>query len=166
MKIVSPSFPIAVLTASASVAQPSLVKQADHWNVFSYPSGGKNVCYTLTVPTESEPAKVDHGSNYFIVAPGSRDNVEYEPQARFGYQLKSGSKVQLQIGDKTFWLFTREDSAWMQNEAREPELLDAMRAGEEMLVKATSRRGTDTSYSFSLEGFTAALKAASACKPG
>lgn len=162
MKIIIPSFAIVVLTASASFAQPSLVKRSDHWNVFSYQSGGKNVCYTLTVPTRSEPADVDHGSNYFIVAPGGGE-VEYEPQARFGYQLNSGTRVQLKIGDKTFWLFTKGDSAWMQNEAREPELVDAMRAGAEMLVKATSRRGTDTSYSFSLDGFTAALTAVNSC---
>lgn len=162
MKTIIPSFAIVALTASAAFAQPSLVKHSDHWNVFSYPSGGKNVCYTLTLPTQSEPASVDHGNNYFIVAPG-RGNAEYEPQARFGYQLKPGTRVQLEIGEKKFWLFTRGDSAWMQNEAREPELVDAMRAGAEMLLKATSRRGTDTSYSFSLDGFTAALKTVNTC---
>lgn len=124
--------------------------------------GGKNVCYMLTVPIQSEPANVDHGGNYFIVAPGG-DKVKYEPQARFGYQLKPDTRVQLEIGDKTFWLFTRGDSAWMQNEAREPELVEAMRAGAEMVLKATSRRGTNTSYSFSLDGFTAAMNAVDAC---
>ncbi|MBX4936503.1 invasion associated locus B family protein [Rhizobium binae] len=163
MKITVSSFAILALSASASFAQPSLVKQSDHWKVFSYPSSGKNVCYTLTVPTQSEPTNLDHGSNYFIVAPATGGRVEYEPQARFGYPLKSGTRVQLQIGDKTFWLFTKDDSAWMQNEGREPELVDAMRAGAEMVVKATSHRGTATSYSFSLDGFTAALKAVDTC---
>ncbi|PKA39903.1 hypothetical protein CWR43_29950 [Rhizobium sullae] len=164
MKIVISSFAIALLTASASSAQPSLVKQFDDWNVLSYPSNGKDVCYVLTMPTRSEPANVDHGSNYFIVAPATRGQAKYDPQARFGYQLKSGSRVRLDVGDKTFWLFTKGDSAWMQNAAREPELVGALRAGAEMLLKATSQRGTNTTYSFSLAGVTAALKKLDDCR--
>ncbi|AHG48882.1 signal peptide protein (plasmid) [Rhizobium leguminosarum bv. trifolii CB782] len=166
MKIAVPFFLITALTTSAAFAQPTLVKQVEHWNVFSYSQGGKNVCYTLAAPTQSEPTDVDHGKNYFIVGRVSREEPKYEPQARFGYQLRPGTKVEVQIGDKTFWLFTKGDRAWMQNETRGPELVDAMRAGAEMLVKATSQRGTDTSYSFPLDGFTAAFKAVTACRLG
>ena len=141
MRFVIPSFAIVLLTASVTFAQPTLVKQFDHWSVLSYPSDGKDVCYALSVPTRSEPANVDHGRNYFIVASGNPGQTKYEPQARFGYPLKSGTRVRLDVGDKTFWLFTKGDSAWMQNEAREPELVDAMRAEAEMILKATSQRG-------------------------
>jgi invasion protein IalB len=38
-----------------------------------------------------------------------------------------------------------------------------MKAGSSMTVKAISRRGTDTSYSYSLKGVTAALNQIASC---
>jgi hypothetical protein len=55
-----------------------------------------------------------------------------------------------------FTLFSRGNSGWVENAAEEPQLVAAMKAGTSMTVKAISRRGTNTSYSYSLKGVTAA----------
>ena len=53
----------------------------------------------------------------------------------------------------------------MANAAEEQRLVGAMKAGTRMTVKGVSQRGTNTSYSYSLSGITAALDAvAKACK--
>ncbi|MBY5371114.1 hypothetical protein HFO93_29410 [Rhizobium leguminosarum] len=152
------------LTTGTANAQPVMLKQFGDWGAYSYRDGTKTLCYILTTPVTSEPPNVDHGKNYFIVGPGPDPLIKYEPQAQMGYQLKDDSRIKLDIGDKTFWLFSRGNRAWMQNETREPELVDAMRAGSDMVLSATSKRGTATRYSFSLSGVTAALKRIAKCQ--
>jgi invasion protein IalB len=81
-----------------------------------------------------------------------------------GYPLQSNSKVNVTIDGKTFVMFTKDKAAWVENAAEEPALVAAMKGGSEMTVKATSGRGTSTSYAYSLSGVSAALKQIESCK--
>jgi invasion protein IalB len=72
--------------------------------------------------------------------------------------------VQVTVGDKSFSMFTRGKSAWLENAAEEPQLIAAMKAGSDMTVAAKSGRGNDTKYTFSLKGVTAALESIASCK--
>ena len=151
--------------ATAAVAQtPTRIGEFNDWGAFSYSSGGGKVCYALSVPTAKNPANVDHGDNFFLVTQRSKQNITYEPQFMAGYTLRQDSKVTVTIDGKDFTFFTKDNSAWVENAAQEPALVAAMRAGTRMSVKATSRRGTSTSYEYSLSGVTAALNAIESCK--
>jgi invasion protein IalB len=82
-----------------------------------------------------------------------------------GYPLKQDSKVSVDIDGKTFSMFTKEDGAWVENIADESVLVDALKAGSKMVVKGTSRRGTNTTDQYSLSGVSAALDSvAKACQ--
>ena len=118
----------------------------------------------LSVPTSKEPASVDHGDIFFIVSQRPGQNISYEPQAMMGYVMKENSKVIVTIDNKSFTLFTKERAAWVENAAEEPALVAAMKTGHNMTVKATSRKGTATSYAYSLQGISAALKQIERCK--
>ena len=151
------------LTAAAAAQSPTRIKQFDAWGAYSYNSGNSKVCYVLSVPTAKNPANVDHGDIFFLVSQRPGQNISYEPQAMMGYPLKEASKVEVDVDGNKFTLFTRGNSAWVENAAQEPQLVAAMRAGSTMTVKATSRRGTATSYSYSLKGVTAALNQINSC---
>lgn len=155
------------LLASATVAlaqTPNRIEQFNAWGAYSYDSGKGKVCYVLSVPADKSPASVDHGDNFFLVTQRPGQNISYEPQAMAGYTLKSGSKVTASIDGKKFTFFTKDKSAWLENAAEEPALVAAMKAGKNMTVSAVSARGTNTSYTYSLSGITAALKKIESCK--
>jgi len=61
-------------------------------------------------------------------------------------------------------MFTKDKAGWVENAAQEPALVAAMKSGHSMTVNATSRKGTSTSYSYSLSGISAALKQVEGCK--
>ncbi len=158
---------VAVVLASATAAaaqSPTRIQQFNAWGAYSYASGGGKVCYVLSVPKEKAPPSVDHGDIFFLVSQRPGQNISYEPQAMMGYPLQENSKVNVIIDGKTFVMFTKDKSAWVENAAEEPALVAAMRSGKDMQVKATSRRGTPTSYSYSLSGISAALKQIESCK--
>ena len=156
-----------LILASAGIASaqsPTRIQQFKAWGAYSYKSGNSNVCYVLSVPTAKEPANVDHGDIFFIVSQRPGQNISYEPQAMMGYVMKENSKVNVTIDNKTFVMFTKEKAAWVENAAEEPALVNAMKTGHNMTVKAMSRKGTVTSYAYSLQGISAALKQIERCK--
>ncbi|ALE03283.1 invasion associated locus B family protein [Bartonella ancashensis] len=143
---------------------PSRLHQFESWGVYSYKSPEGTVCYALSMPLSALPTTVRHGDNFFLVTKRSHSPVTFEPQFMAGYTLKEGSKVSVTIGGKTFDFFTQDSSAWLASSGVEKQLVAAMRAGTTMTVKATSKRGTNTTYSYSLRGVTAALNAAQECR--
>ncbi|QDZ00079.1 hypothetical protein FQ775_06615 [Nitratireductor mangrovi] len=156
----------AALLAAGSAGAQTATKVGQHnaWGTYSYQSGNGKVCYVLSVPTEKQPASLDHGDIFFFVSQKPGQNVAYEPQFIAAYNLKEDSKVSVKVGDRSFSLFTKGKSAWLENAAEEPQLVAAMKAGSVMSVNAMSGRGNETSYSFSLRGITAALNSISDCK--
>jgi len=150
--------------AAATAAAPTRIQQFQAWGAYSYKSGPSTVCYVLSVPTAKQPASVDHGDNFFIVSQRPGQNISYEPQAMMGYTVKENSKINVTIDNKTFVMFTKDKAGWVENAAQEPALVAAMKTGHSMTVSATSRKGTGTSYSYSLSGISAALKQIESCK--
>ena len=61
-------------------------------------------------------------------------------------------------------MFSQGNNAWLTNVAEEPALVDAMRSGRSMKVSGQSTRGTQTNYTYSLSGVTAALSEVAKCK--
>ena len=151
-------------TAAVTAQTPTQMNQFNSWGTYSYTDSGKKVCFILSVPTKKEPASVTHGDIFFLVTQKPDQGVAYEPQAMMDYQLKEGSDVTVDVDGKTFAMFSEDKSAWMKNAAEEPQLVAALKAGRSLTVKAVSRRGTNTSYTYSLSGVTAALDSIKNCK--
>ncbi|MCF3640043.1 DUF1176 domain-containing protein [Rhizobium sp. TRM95111] len=148
----------------ASAQTPTRIQQFQAWGAYSYQGSNGKVCYVLSIPKEKNPANVDHGDIFFLVSQRPGQNISYEPQAMMGYPLQENSKVNVTIDGRNFVLFTKGNSAWVENAAEEPALVAAMKGGKDMAVKAVSRRGTETNYSYSLSGISAALKQIESCK--
>jgi hypothetical protein len=154
-----------VATVAPALAQSAnKIGQNDDWGIYSYKAGNGKVCYVLTKPTDMQPTTLDHGDIYFFVSQKPGQNISYEPQFIASYNFQENSKVAVSVGNKTFSMFTRGKSAWMENAAEEPALIAAMKSGAEMKIAAKSGRGNPTNYVFSLKGISAALQSIANCK--
>jgi hypothetical protein len=141
----------------ASAQQPTLLQQFDRWTSYTYTGKGK-VCYAITQPTETAPKGLNRDPAFAFVTNRPKEGVKHEFSIETGYPYKEGSKTTVKIGDDTFVLFTNATGAWVENAAEESRLIDAMKAGSDMVVTGTSRRGTVTTDTYSLKGISAALK--------
>jgi len=144
-------------------AAARMVSRTGDWGVYSFKRDGKLVCYALSIPKQSRPSDVDHGKNYFLIAPAANGGGN-EPEAVLGYKVQAGSLVHVSVGEKKFEMFVKDNTAWVAEAAREPEFINALRSGNNMTLQATSARGTRTSYDYSLSGVTAALERVAHCK--
>lgn len=150
----------------AAVAQtPKPIKQHKAWGAYSYTDNqaGK-ICYILSIPTALEPTDRDHGDVFFLVSQKPDGSDAYEPQVEVGYPLKPNEAVTVTIDGKSFSMFSQGNNAWLKDVSQEPALVEAMRNGRSMKVAGQSTRGTQTSYTYSLSGVTAALNEVSKCR--
>ncbi|ATO58061.1 invasion associated locus B family protein [Bartonella sp. 1-1C] len=154
---------IMTVVGSAWAQTPNRLQQFEAWGAYSYKAPDNMICYILSVPLKADPTTVKHGDNFFLVTKRSNSPVSFEPQFMAGYPLKEGSKVTVTIKDKNFDFFTKDSSAWLTSSGMEKQLVAAMRSGADMTVRAISKRGTHTTYTYSLKGVTAALNMAQRC---
>ncbi|WP_205587507.1 hypothetical protein [Rhizobium jaguaris] len=122
---------------AAHAAAPVRLDQFGAWGAFSYRSDGGMSCYILSTPIAQMPSSVDHGDNFFIV--GHPSGQDYVPEAMAGYDLKQGAPMMAVIGGKTFAMFTKDRHGWVQNEADQPSMIQALKSGDKLELHATSK---------------------------
>ena len=140
----------------AAAQEATFVGTHRDWYTFTFEEGGELACFMASKPTKEEGDYTVRGEVYLFVthrpANASRDVVSVIT----GYSYQPDSEVDVTIGDQLYDLFTFEDTAWAPDEAADSSLVGAMKAGTTMIVKGRSSRGTLTTDTYSLLGFTAA----------
>lgn len=150
--------------APAAVPQaaggPLQVMESKDWKVAIAGSGKAKLCFAMTKPTKMEPASLKHGDVFLFVTSRTADGVRNEPSLQFGYPLKEGTDVVIDIDGKKFNFFAKGDGAWYKQTTEYAAFIDAMKKGKKMTAAGASARGNPTSYVFSLSGVTAAIEGA------
>lgn len=148
-----------VLMASAVAAEQRPIGVFKDWSAFVDSVGGNKICYIGSVPQKQEGNYTRRDDTFLLVTHRPTDKVVGEVSVEAGYTYQQGSEVSLTIDGRPFKLFTESGNAWAYDAAADQRLVRAMRAGSRMIVKGTSSRGTLTTDTYSLIGFTAAYKA-------
>lgn len=152
-------------TPTAPAGTPMQVMESKDWKVATAVSGKGKVCFAVSKPTKMEPASLKHGDVFFFISTRPAEKVRDEPSLQFGYPLKEGAPVVIDIDGKKYDFFTRGDGAWFEKSAEYAAFLDALKKGKKMTAAGASARGNPTSYVFSLSGVGAAIDgAAKECK--
>jgi hypothetical protein len=138
----------------------------ESWEAFTYDTPESKVCYVFGAPIKTQTSrKAKRSDIYFMVTHWPGKKVNAQPSTMIGYQFKEGVDVTLSVGDDNFILYPVGELAWTDKVETERAIIAAMKAGKAMIVKGTSQRGTETTDTYSLNGFTAALGAIdSACQ--
>jgi invasion protein IalB len=151
-------------------AAPALLGSFKSWSAYEAGAGDSKVCYALSRPTATEPEKITRDPAFFLINDWPARHAKAEPEIVPGFQYKDGSNVTTQLGNETIAFFTRNDGgtggAWVEAQADEERLVNAMKTGSEAIVTGTSKRGTMVRDTYSLDGFADALdKVQQACGP-
>lgn len=151
----------AIGLGGAAAAKPELLGEFGKWKAFKSSDGGATVCYALSQPAKSAPANVKRDPIFFIVSNFPSRQVKGEPSIVAGYPYKEGSKATVNVGGASYSFTTvnagTDGGAWIPDAATEQKLIASMRGGSNMTVKGTSRRGTETTDTYALDGISAAL---------
>ncbi len=151
----------------AEVVQPTLLGQFGDWGAYTATPNGKKLCFALAKAKSSQTTPTGRARDpaFFFVASRPSENVRAEVSVIIGYPFKPSSEAMAEIGSSAYAMYTQNDGAWIKNVADEGKMLDAMRKGNDVVVKGESGRGTKSADTFSLKGLPQALdRAGEECK--
>jgi hypothetical protein len=151
-----PAAPPAAITGGA---EPTLIGQFGTWGAYSASPNGKKVCFALAKPSSSKtnPPNRPRDPAYAFVSSRPAEKVANEVSVMIGYTLKPGSESTVEIGGASFAMYSQGDGLWIKNAAEEERMVEAMRRSSDLVVKAVSAKGTETTDTFALKGLSQAL---------
>ncbi len=161
------SFMMAILpigmAAQAQSGSPRLLGSYGKWDALTVTNAANGkVCYMISKPTKWTASRkgVSRGDIYLTVTHRPKFDVRQEVNATVGYPLRVGSEVSARVDGKTaFRLFTEGRGAWTYQPRDDEQMVQQMKRGITLIVKGRSERGTNTTDTYSLRGFTAAFNA-------
>ncbi len=165
--------------------KPALVASYGDWSVFQSQAGKSHICYTLAQPKERAPADIKRDPAYAFISERPAERVRNEVSFIMGFEVggapapadpkdkkkadakekkKADAKEKSEpisptavIGDAEFELLPKGNDVWVKNAAQESQLIDEMRKGAKLTIKAASKKGNLTVDSYSLSGFSQAI---------
>jgi len=164
--IAAVSFSTTTISAQTST---NVVDSKSDWSVFV--EGEPRRCWIVSKPTKTvntrggKPVVVNRSDIRFFVTYLPKNKVLGEVSFTGGYPFSPDTPVRLTIGTSTYNMYPDKEYAWPESSAVDSKIRTSMKRGATAVVKAQSARGTQTTDTFSLVGFTAALaEAEKRCK--
>jgi invasion protein IalB len=138
----------------------SLVETVDDWSAFTDDEGGKKVCYLGSEPKKETGDYKSRDDTFILVTHRPAEKTTDVISITAGYTYRKDSEVTLTVANEAFKLFTDGGLAWAPDQKADHAIVAAMKKGANMTVVGTSSRGTVTTDTYSLKGFSAAYAAA------
>lgn len=146
---------VTVAAGPADAQQPTPIGGKGDWSAYTFVEEGNKVCYMASTPKQSKGNYTRRGNIYALVTNRPAESLDGVVSFVTGYTFEKDSSVAVAVDGADFVLFTSEDRAWSPDQGTDQSMVSAMKKGSTMVVKGTSSRGTLTTDTYSLTGFTA-----------
>ena len=129
------------------------------WSSYAEGEGKNLACMAVSKPKKSEGNYKRRGDVFAIIThlPGQDKFNEFSIVA--GYNFKTDSNPEATIGDMKFQLFTSGSRAWSFSPSDDEKIIKYLKSSMKMKIVGTSSRGTITTDTYSLIGFSKAYQA-------
>ena len=154
----------AITTLSMAQESSNRVAVETDWSVFE--ETNPRQCWAVTVPKETENTKngklveVRRGDIFLYVFFSPDESKQGLVAFTGGYPFAKGEPLKLEMDGERYELATEDDWAWPPTPADDTVIISAMKRGAQAVITGQSGRGTVTKDTFSLLGFTLAVKEA------
>ncbi len=149
-----------LFSTTVFAADTNLLGTYDDWSAYSYDDGSERVCYMASSPSKSQGKYSRRDDVFLIVTHRQKARTFDVVNVVAGYTYKTTSKPQITIDkNKAIQLVRHENTAWAKDAATDQKLVAEMKKGTTATLLGTSARGTKTTDTFSLKGFSKAYEA-------
>ncbi|MGI9525043.1 MAG: invasion associated locus B family protein [Hyphomicrobiaceae bacterium] len=148
---------VMAVTSANAQSTTKVVQKFRDWVLYSHNGSSANICFLSTWPKKKNPAGYNRGRSYFYISAWPKDGVKAEVSIKLAKQLRDGSSVSIRIGGERYSLFTKDNEAFVSDPTRELKLINSMKRGSRMFVRATTADGTEIEDEYSLSGVTAGV---------
>ena len=147
----------AALPSSRGASTTESLGTSGPWSAYASRDKTGRVCYLVGQPAKSDSAGTTRKAPSAMVTHRPAENIANVVSFVEGYSLKEGSEVALEIGDKKFELFTKDDGAWARTAELDRTIVSTLAHAKSAVVKGTPQKGRPTTDVYSLAGFAKVL---------
>ena len=144
---------------SAIANTPRSTGKYKNWESFTVETDKGKICFAQTIPTKRAPASIKREKSKLFVTFRPSESIKDEVSLTSGHDYKS-STVTASSGKKRYSFFSQKNFAWLLDDQEERNFIKLMKKATNVIVKARTSKGAETTDHYSMMGFTKAYNTA------
>ncbi len=150
---------LSIFFAADGFSETKLLGTEKYWKAYSTKLDKSKTCFITSEPikTEGNFKKKNRGKPYVFVT-NIKNGTNHEVSIKAGFNFKKNKDVIFNVDGKKTKLFPVDDRAWSESSKVDRILVQSMRRGKKLMVTGTSTPGNKIIDTYSLLGFTKALR--------
>jgi len=148
-----------VFSLNAFANTPRSTGKYKNWESFTVEGDKGKICFAQSVPTKRAPAAIKREKSKIFVTFRPLENIKDEISLTSGHDYKS-STVTASSGKRRYSFFSQKDFAWLLDDQEERKFIKLMKKATDVIVKARTTNGAETTDHYSMMGFTKAYNTA------
>ena len=146
-------------TFSASASAPRSTGKYKNWESFTAETDKGRICFAQTIPTKRAPSSIQRGQSKLFVTFRPSEDIKDEISLTSGHDYKT-STVTAASGKKKYSFFSQQNFAWLLDDQEEKNFIKLMKRATNLIIKARTTKGAETTDHYSMMGFTKAYNTA------
>ena len=148
-----------LFSINAFAVTPRSTGKYKNWESFVAETDKGKICFAQTVPTKRAPAAVKRNKSKLFVTFRPSEEIKNEVSLTSGHDYKISS-VTASYGKRRYSFFSQKDFAWLLDDQEEKKFIQLMKKATDIIVKARTIKGAETTDHYSMMGFTKAYNTA------
>ena len=148
-----------MISSNAFANTPRSTGKYKNWESFTVETEKGKICFAQTVPTKRAPSSIQRGKSKLFVTFRPSENIKDEVSLTSGHDYKSSSVVAAS-GKKRYSFFSQNNFAWLLDDQEEKNFIKLMKRATNVIIKARTTKGAETTDHYSMMGFTKAYNTA------
>ena len=150
---------LVVFSSNALAVTPRSTGKYKNWESFVAETDKGKICFAQTVPTKRAPAAVKRDKSKLFVTFRPSEEIKDEVSLTSGHDYKTSS-VTASSGKRRYSFFSQKEFAWLLDDQEEKKFIQLMKKATDIIVKARTTKGAETTDHYSMMGFTKAYNTA------
>ena len=148
-----------IFSVDAFAVTPRSTGKYKNWESFVVETDKGKICFAQTVPTRRAPKAVKRDNSKLFVTFRPSEEIKDEVSLTSGHDYKTSS-VTASSGKRRYSFFSQKDFAWLLDDQEEKKFIQLMKKATDIIVKARTTKGAETTDHYSMMGFTKAYNTA------
>ena len=150
---------LGLFSVNAFAVTPRSAGKYKNWESFVAETYKGKICFAQTIPTKRAPAAVKRNKSKLFVTFRPSEEIKDEVSLTSGHDYKTSS-VTASSGKRKYSFFSQKDFAWLLDDQEEKKFIQLMKKATDIIVKARTTKGAETTDHYSMMGFTKAYNTA------
>ena len=150
---------LVVFSTNSLAVTPRSTGKYKNWESFVAETDKGKICFAQTVPTKRAPAAVKRDKSKLFVTFRPSEEIKDEVSLTSGHDYKTSS-VSASSGKRRYSFFSQKEFAWLLDDQEEKKFIQLMKKATDIIVKARTTKGAETTDHYSMMGFTKAYNTA------